>query len=304
MKALFLSAILALGPTFAFADLKPKVVSTHAAIVHRTYSNALAAAKSYQLAVDAFLASPSEDTLAAAKKAWVDSRPPYLLTETYRFCEGPIDDEDGPEALMNAWPMDETYIDTIIEDSATYPELSAELLISLNEKEGETNISTGFHAAEYLLWGADTFADSPGKRPATDFTDGEHGDRRKQYLKVVTDLLIQHLEQMVSEWAPEQSDNYRAWFEENPTDAMERILTGMAMMSAFELAGERLYVALETQDQEDEHSCFSDTTDQDCIYDALGIVNIWKGSYDTIDGHGLDDLATELDPELAGELDA
>ena len=41
-------------------------------------------------------------------------------------------------------------------------------------------------------------------------------------------------------------------------------------MSRGELAGERMEVALNTQDQEDEHSCFSDNTHRDIVANALG----------------------------------
>ena len=30
-------------------------------------------------------------------------------------------------------------------------------------------------------------------------------------------------------------------------------------------------------DQEDEHSCFSDTTHQDFVYDLKGIADVWSG---------------------------
>ena len=39
-----------------------------------------------------------------------------------------------------------------------------------NEEGGETNISTGWHAIEFLLWGQDLSADGPGARPVTDYT--------------------------------------------------------------------------------------------------------------------------------------
>jgi putative iron-regulated protein len=50
------------------------------------------------------------------------------------------------------------------------------------------------------------------------------------------------------------------------------------------LAGERLEVALNSQDQEDEQSCFSDNTHRDVVNDALGIENVWLGRYKRADG--------------------
>jgi uncharacterized iron-regulated protein len=35
------------------------------------------------------------------------------VLQKFRFANGPIDDENGPESLMNAWPLDENYIDYV-----------------------------------------------------------------------------------------------------------------------------------------------------------------------------------------------
>ena len=45
-------------------------------------------------------------------------------------------------------------------------------------------------------------------------------------------------------------------------------------MAAEELSQERLFVAYDTQQQEDEHSCFSDTTHLDVYYNYIGIENV------------------------------
>ena len=94
-----------------------------------------------------FLAEPTDDTLAAARTAWLDARADYGLTEAFRFYGGPIDNEtDGTEGLINAWPMDEAYVEGdedagIINNPADYPTIDATVLAELNEAGGETNIS-------------------------------------------------------------------------------------------------------------------------------------------------------------------
>jgi putative iron-regulated protein len=67
-------------------------------------------------------------------------------------------------------------------------------------------------------------------------------------------------------------------------DAITMILTGAAKLSKGELAGERMAVAVENQDQEDEHSCFSDNTHRDVYLNAKSINNIINGSYNRTDG--------------------
>jgi putative iron-regulated protein len=176
------------------------------------------------------------------------------------------------------------------------------LIESLNEKDGEANISCGYHAIEFLLWGQDFSAEGPGDRPFTDYTTADNADRRGDYLRAVTNLVVEKLEGLVAEWVPEK-DNYRGEFLKLPTsEALEKIMTGMSMLSGFEMAAERLNVAYDTQAQEDEHSCFSDTTHNDMVYDLVGIHNVWTGSYKEVSGPGLQVLAQGLKPELAGEL--
>jgi putative iron-regulated protein len=64
--------------------------------------------------IDAFIAEPSPETLAAARDAWLTARDDYGPTEAFRFYGGPIDNEEnGVEGLINAWPLDEAYIDYV-----------------------------------------------------------------------------------------------------------------------------------------------------------------------------------------------
>ena len=140
--------------------LKRAVISNYAAIMAATYEDSLAAAQKLKSAVEDFLANPSEDGLVSAKKAWIASRVSYSQSEAGRFYDGPIDQVEGK---INSWPIDEQYIDYVsgnpdagvINANSNYPFVSRELILSLNEKEGKKNISTGFHAIEFLLWGQD-----------------------------------------------------------------------------------------------------------------------------------------------------
>jgi len=164
---------------------KRAVIDHYAKLVYYTYQDSLKSAEDMQKCILEFIENPSDETLAAAKKAWLVARKPYGQSEVFRFYGGPIDDDDGPEGLLNAWPLDEAYIESgetakgIVENVTKFPEMTAELLISLNEKEGEENISTGYHAIEFLLWGVDKSATGPGARPFSDYTTAPHAERRK-----------------------------------------------------------------------------------------------------------------------------
>jgi len=299
-------------------DNASAAVATYGQVVRASYEDSLAAAIDLQTAVDALLEDPTEAKLTAARQAWLDAREPYLQTEVYRFYDGPIDGPpDELEGQINAWPMDENYVDYVASDANTgiingTQEITADALISANAVGGDANVSTGFHAIEFLLWGQDQSADGPGDRPYTDFVDAgtaSNQDRRRQYLQVVTDLLVDDLTTVNAAWAA-GADNYRAEMEAAaPSEGLRRIFTGMITLSGFETGGERLQAALDSGSQEDEHSCFSDNTHRDMIQDIQGVKNVWHGSYtrldgSTVSGTAVKDVVAEVDAELAAAVTA
>ena len=292
-------------------DLREEVVATYAEGVHALYARSLASAQAMDAAIDAFLADPNEATLAAARRAWLNAREDYGPTEAFRFYGGPIDNEDdGPEGLINAWPLDEAYIDYVAGDAGAgiinnpdqFPEITAALLESLNEEGGEENVSTGWHAIEFLLWGQDLNENGPGTRPVEDYTTNDNADRRGQYLAVASDTLLVHLQDMVDAWAP-GGGNYRAEFLAKPADdALVDIITGAGALSKGELAGERMFVAYSERSQEDEHSCFSDNTVADIVGNAIGVRMVLTGDYGVVSGPGIIDLFAADNEALADRL--
>ena len=110
-------AVAAAGPS---DDDAQAVVDHYADGVHAAYSASLESATALDAAIDAFLADPTDETLEAAKQAWLAARDDYGPTEAFRFYGGPIDNEtDGPEGQINAWPLDEAYIDYVEGDDAS-----------------------------------------------------------------------------------------------------------------------------------------------------------------------------------------
>ncbi|MBM4181952.1 MAG: iron-regulated protein [Betaproteobacteria bacterium] len=312
LLALALSAALATQPTLSAAPDVNAVLTHHAELVHANYTDTLNEARAMQRAIDTFLASPSAQSQQAAQQAWRAAREFYGQTEAFRFYGGPIDDDNGPEGRLNAWPMDESFVDKVeggpesglINDRAFA--ISKESIAAQNERDGEENIATGWHAIEFLLWGQDLSETGPGNRAFTDFVDAQapNADRRRQYLRVVTELLLDDLDYLVKAWRPDSRLNYRAKFVEGGQESLRKIFVAMGSLSRGELAGERLEVALNSQDQEDEHSCFSDNTHRDAVTNAMGIENVWLGRYKRADGSVLQgpsprDLVAAVNATLA-----
>ena len=149
--------------------------------VHASYEATLTSATAMDEAIDAFLAEPSEASLTAARDAWLAARDDYGVTEAFRFYGGPIDDDDGPRGPdqrladgrgLRRLRRGRSRPPGSSTTPTTYPEITADAAGRRSTRTGgETNISTGWHAIEFLLWGQDLSDDGPGDRPVTDYTD-------------------------------------------------------------------------------------------------------------------------------------
>jgi len=206
-------------------------------------------------------------------------------------------------------------------------EITPELLRDvLHEADGnEANVATGYHAIEFLLWGQDLNGTGPapegrsgtpqerhaGNRPYTDFDaaqcTGGNCERRAQFLKVVTDMLVQDLQEMVGHWKAE--GEARAAVQEDPKAGLAAMLTGLGSLSYGELAGERIKLGLMLHDPEEEHDCFSDNTHNSHYYNQVGMMNVYLGAYKRVDGsevkgESLSALVAERDPALDKEMRA
>ncbi|MEL6509487.1 MAG: imelysin family protein [Pseudomonadota bacterium] len=334
---MFLAPLALALATPAFAVEKADVLTNYANIAAAKYADSVTTAQRLQTAVDALIANPSAEALEDAKAAWLASRVPYQQTEVYRFGNAIVDDWEGK---VNAWPLDEGLIDyvdgsyggpsdenafavlnvvanpnfTLSGSEVDAAEITPALLEeTLHEADGiEANVATGYHAIEFLLWGQDLNGHGPGagNRPWTDYAAGDactggNCDRRADYLKASTDLLVSDLEWMAAQWI--DGGAARATLMENEDTGISAILTGMGSLSYGEQAGERMRLGLMLNDPEEEHDCFADNTHNSHYYDGLGIQNVYLGEYIRIDGTSvsgasLADMVAATDAALDAEM--
>lgn len=340
LAATALLGALVASPAFAAAPEPKAVIVTYANIAQAMYEDALKAARDLDKAVDAFLAAPTEDNLKKAREAWLAARVPYQQTEGFRFGNAQVDEWEGK---VNAWPLDEGLIDYV--DTSSYGEKSDEnplyranviankkirvgrnqvdaskitkalLRDKLQEAGGvEANVATGYHAIEFLLWGQDLNGTKAGAgtRPATDFaldkcTNG-NCERRREYLRVATDLLVDDLAEMAQAWS-EKGSARKVVAAKKTEEGLATILTGLGSLSYGELAGERMKLGLILHDPEEEHDCFSDNTHNSHYYDQVGMAAIYNGSYvrtdgSVVEGTSLAAYAKDKAGEAAGKVDA
>ena len=305
---------LVVQPALAEAPTAASVAKTYADIAEAGYTDSLEAARELKAAINTLIKSPSQDNLLAARKAWVDARVPYMQTEAFRFGNKIVDDW---EPRVNAWPLDEGLIDYVSQDYVDQApandlyvanvianpsikingepvdtsKITKELLSEKLQEAGgvESNVATGYHAIEFLLWGQDLNGTGPGAgdRPASDYDvkncSNRNCDRRAQYLEVVTDLLIDDLAWMAAQWGPDGAAR-KSVMMNNGNVGLSAIFRGLGSLSYGEMAGERMKLGLLIHDPEEEHDCFSDNTHNAHYYDALGIRNVYLGSYKRRDG--------------------
>ena len=292
-----------------------QVLEHYADMVYANYSDTLDSARDVLHAVQFFVREPNASHMEQAKLAWQIGREYYGQTEAFRFYGGPIDDDNGPEGQINAWPMDESYVDSVANNELTGLINDPSFVINQaniaaqNERGGEENVASGWHAIEFLLWGQDIDADGPGARSYEDYVVGKgtNAKRRADYLQAVTALLVEDLESVTKQWESNNSANYRSQFVRGGVDSLRKIFIGIGSLSRGELAGERMEVALFSRDQEDEHSCFSDNTHRDIVTNALGIRNVWTGSYSNLSGErfegpALRHLVSAFDATLSNKI--
>ncbi|MDY6859747.1 MAG: imelysin family protein [Pseudomonadota bacterium] len=323
--------------TGAMAQDKAAVLETYADIAAAAYGDSLITAQRLQVAVNALGAAPSAEALQQARAAWLAARVPYQQTEAFRFGNPIVDDWEGK---VNAWPLDEGLIDyvdgsyggptdenafavlnvvanpgfTLSGKSIDAAEITPALLAdTLHEADGiESNVATGYHAIEFLLWGQDLngHAHGAGNRPWTDYATGDactggNCDRRAAYLQAATDLLVSDLEWMAAQWA--DGGAARDALTAHEDAGLSAILTGMGSLSYGEQAGERMRLGLMLNDPEEEHDCFSDNTHNSHYYDGLGVQNVYLGEYVRVDGTlvsgpSLSDLVAATDADLDAEM--
>jgi putative iron-regulated protein len=333
----FLAVPLAFAAAPALAQGAPPkraVLAAYADIAAAMYADALAGARTLQAAVARLVEAPSAATLAEARRAWIAARVPYQQSEAYRFGNPVVDAWEG---RVNAWPLDEGLIDYV--DTGHYgdtsdenplftaniiaarqishagetvdvSEITPEVLGRLHEVGGvEANVTIGWHAVEFLLWGQDLNGTGPGagERPHTDYLRGEgntggNPERRAQYLTTVAAMLVAELDAIVANWGPGGAAR-RALTARGPDAGLAMMLTGLGSLSYGELAGERMKLGLLLHDPEEEQDCFSDNTHNSHYFNVVGMRAVYLGQYRRTDGSlargaSLSDLVRAASPAL------
>jgi putative iron-regulated protein len=225
------------------------------------------------------------ENLNLSKQAWLNAHSAYELTTLHRYYATQLMGEQDSLVLMqlqyqiNHWPIVPGYIDYVdgYPDSGIVHDINVNLNAdSLREQHGSFDVSEvtlGFHAIEFLLWGYD--ADSVA-RPATDFDavleltpkEIESGytleqlsnNRRRLFLSVVVDTLVKDFLALQSLWLAEEPSISQRIESISGTELIVILADSMSAMLTQELLQRSLYPMLNGDFVESVQSPYSRST--------------------------------------------
>ncbi len=180
----------------------------------------LASTQTFNTAIASLLTSPSEETLKAARSAWVTAHNAFqktiillMLADTNPGLFGRLADL---QFAIDAHPIQPGFIDyfSVYTHSGIVNDIAMPLTAdALRQQHGLTDnadVSLGFHALEYLLWG------EKGDRPHSDFEATEEltqaqrtaglriidlpNNRRRTLAQLLTNLLEDDLVALRQQW--------------------------------------------------------------------------------------------------------
>ncbi len=286
-----LAVVLALAPPDT-TDVRAVLAHVSEAVITATYADLDREAAALADATAALAEAPSGEALAAAQSHWRRTRQVWEQAEAFLF--GPVAFA-ALDGALDTWPLNVVDLEGVLASDLT---LDADLLARLDPT------TRGFHAVEYLLWGAD------GAKTAADLTR-----RERDYLRLATSTLATDAHALHAAWPG--PDGYAAVLRSagapghatyaTARDGLYELLMGVLFI-VDEVQAEKLLVPLTAGNGEFAESQFSRSSREDIADNLRSIVHVYTGTYDGHDGPGLADLVAVQDPALdarfRAELDA
>lgn len=243
--------------------------------------------------LNTFASNPSEETLTAAREAWIATRGSWEMTESFAF--GPAGSL-GYDGAMDTWPINEIDIQKTIESQDP---LTSEAVAGMQDSQ------KGMHTIEYLLFGLQN-----------DKSLAQFSDRQREYLKALGQDLEQVSTNLVVSWQkgingqPAYRDVLaKAGEAENsiyptvPAGAQEMV-TGL-VECLNEVAVEKLGTPMAEKDSKTLESRFSLNTLNDLKNNVAGAQNVYQGKLSDAPSSGtsLSAYIAKVDPSLNAQIE-
>lgn len=268
------------------ADEQAVLTDLTNSVIIPTYFNLRTKSEALSLALTAYTTAPSTLTLAAAKRAWVETREPWEQSEGFLY--GPVKTPEDRDGAMDTWPVKIEDMNAII---ASGTPITADVIASNDE-------ARGFHLIEFLLWGED------GKAQPQNFSA-----RQIEYLKAAATDLKNNTTALHTGWVNGYDKNFlnAAASDEfkSTKSAVNQIVTGLWII-ANEVGTGKIADSFGedgTPDYEKEESRFSNNSKKDFADNMRSIENIYFGKYGNKDVKGINELVKKIDANLNTKLE-
>lgn len=267
--------------------------------------------ENYQNDVNFFNNLPSQFALVDCQNSWKALYNEFLILSPYRYFSGNLDAGfEENESYFDLSSINYEYIDYsvnqpnggIISDTINFPTINQVNLMSWNQVGGDKNVTLGFHAVEFLLWGEDLSLTSPGMRTNVDYQQNSTpNSRRQEYFFDASKLLNSMIMDLKID--EQYEENLLAM---NEDEAFTAILKGYMRFLKEDFIDKTLARPLNSLNPKDELSDFSDNTIENIKSKIKGFRLALDGAelFDVSEysGYFMIDFITEVNESAAKEL--
>ncbi len=253
-----------------------------------TYADLYGKTQQLRTDIDAFTTTANATNLEKCRTSWKVARSAWEQSESFLF--GPVS-TDNIDPRIDTWPVDYNALDSVMNTANPLSETFVDGL-----PEG----LKGFHPIEYLLFGLN------GQKVPADFTT-----RQKEFLMGLSQNMLKLTQSLTNGWDMTSSTSYYADFTTAGTtgnniystrrQAMVDAITAMAEICG-EVAEGKIKEPFDAQDPSLEESPFSGNSMIDFTDNIKGVMNVYQGKYNGVDGIGIEDWMQQNNAQLDGKI--
>lgn len=272
------------GNLVDIGDLEKEIPGeTSGTVIIPSYQETSTNTSALSTAINAFITTTNDSTLAAARQAWKSVHSSWAKTESFLF--GPAT-TDSIGKQLHSWPVDITALDIELSNSNPFTEVYIDSLAG--------NVK-GFHAIEYLLWGLDS------TKTAATFTQ-----REKEYITALSQNLSKLCNVITDNWVSSYGNVFASAGSTGNTIYPTLQSVYMEMANAMDsvcnnLANKKMQIPLTTQDSSMEENAFAKNSIADFINNLQSVINLYECNFNS-SGKSMQDLVDYYNLALDDEI--
>jgi len=286
-------------------------------------SDVVEKAEALQMSTNNFLEHTNAETLAAVRSAWLDAHNAYEQTALHRKLfelfakESAVLQLTEHQYVIDHWPIYGGYIDYL----NSYPGsgLTNDMTVALTPESVRAQhglfdideVTLGFHALEFQLWGENFSADDT--RPYDDFievtdltspeavqgvpTEQLPSNRRRQFLALGVETLSTETDALFETWSRERTSIRLDLEQLDSRTLLSRLADAFISTLDDNILLPSLYPMLNGEYRESMHAVFSHASQDAVSAQLYGIEQLLTES--SAEGNTLDDILATLSDDYA-----